>query len=101
MSDAVANVVDRIVDPGSLPMFMTIRQAARLILPERTLRDMLKSGNLPGFYQGSRFYVNTLLLTEQLNGLSRTGHDAAAPDTANSGCRIVNLRDLQEGGFRK
>lgn len=41
--------------------FLTIRQAAadpRCPLREGTLRAMVKRGEVPGFYSGTRFWVN-------------------------------------------
>ena len=41
-------------------------------LPEGTLRARLKRNKLPGFYAGSRYYINVLLLMEMLDAESRT-----------------------------
>ncbi len=55
-----------------MPRWMTIRQTAKVYeLPEWTLRTMQKQGKLPGFYQSSRYYVDTVLLMEQLDQTSR------------------------------
>ena len=51
---------------------LTIRQVAKLgILPEFTMRQMLKRGELPGIFAGTRFYVNVGLLVEQIERESR------------------------------
>lgn len=45
----------------------TVRQTAALgVLPEFRLRQMQKEGRLPGFYSGTRFYINVDMLMEQL-----------------------------------
>lgn len=45
----------------------TVRQTAALgVLPEFRLRQMQKEGRLPGFYSGTRFYINVDMLVEQL-----------------------------------
>ena len=44
-----------------MPKFLTIRQAAArpdCPVSEGTLRRMVKNGEVPGFYSGSRFYIN-------------------------------------------
>lgn len=47
--------------------FMTIRQTAETgIFTEWGLRKMLKEGELPGVYSGTRFYVNYQALEEKL-----------------------------------
>ena len=54
--------------------FMTIRQTAAdpaCPLREGTLRRMQKQGELPGFFTGTRFYVNFDLLLEMLAERSR------------------------------
>ena len=52
----------------NIPKFMTIREtAATGILSEHHLRLMVKRGELPGIYAGSRFKVNYPLLVEKLN----------------------------------
>ncbi len=52
--------------------FMTINAAAREIgLPHTCLRAMQAQGKLPGFYAGTRYYVNLDMLREQLENDSR------------------------------
>ena len=52
------------------PRMLTIRQvAATKILPEHTLRQMLKQGTLPHIMVGSRALVNYDRLIELLKGL--------------------------------
>ena len=54
-------------DSLKLPTFLTIRQVSSLrILPEATLRRLVKQGKVPGFYSGNRFMVNLDRLIEQL-----------------------------------
>lgn len=53
--------------------FLTINQAAREIgLPHTCLRSMLADGRLPGFYAGTRYYVNIDVLREKLDAECRT-----------------------------
>lgn len=48
-------------------IFKTIRQTAALgIFGETALRRLYKEGKLPGVLVGTRYYVNTKLLREQL-----------------------------------
>ena len=48
-------------------MYQTIRQTVRSEgIPETALRRMVKAGKIPGFYSGTRFYVNVAKLREQL-----------------------------------
>lgn len=48
--------------------FLSIAQTAQAEkLPATALRRMLKQGTLPGFYAGSRFYVNVERLRQQLD----------------------------------
>lgn len=52
--------------------YMTPAKAAEAMnLPLWMLRSMIKEGKCPGFRQGNRFYVNTLLLAEKLEDESR------------------------------
>ena len=52
--------------------FKTLRQTAHgMGLPEGTLRARLKRNKLPGFYAGSRYYINVPLLMEMLDAESR------------------------------
>ena len=53
--------------------FMTINQTAQAVgLPHTCLRSMLATGNLPGFYAGTRFYVNVDQFREKLEQDSRS-----------------------------
>jgi hypothetical protein len=48
--------------------FQTIRQVAKLnIIPEYALRRLVKTNRVPGFFSGSRFYVNVPEFQNQLN----------------------------------
>jgi hypothetical protein len=48
--------------------FMTINQTAKSeAIPAHALRTMLKNGQLPGFYSGTRYYVNVEQLRKQLS----------------------------------
>ena len=48
--------------------FQTIRQVAKLnIIPEYALRRLVKTNRVPGFFSGSRFYVNVPEFENQLN----------------------------------
>lgn len=54
----------------------TIRGESRETnLPEHFLRSLLRQNRLPGFYAGTRYYVNHDLLMEQLDAMSR-GEDS-------------------------
>ena len=47
--------------------FLTIKQEARQgIVAEWRLRQMLKQNRLPGYYAGTRFYINHTMLMEQI-----------------------------------
>lgn len=47
--------------------YLTINQAGRRgPVPACRLRRMQKEGRCPGFFSGSRFYVNYTLLLEQI-----------------------------------
>lgn len=47
--------------------FQTINQAADALgIPRHLLRRAQKLGKVPGFYAGSRFYVNVNLLYDKL-----------------------------------
>lgn len=51
---------------------LTINETAKECeLPAYMLRQMLKHGELPGFYSASRFYVNVPMLLEKLESDSR------------------------------
>ena len=53
--------------------FMTINQTAKAIgLSRNRLCTMLANNSLPGFYIGSRYYVNFEMLKEQLERESRS-----------------------------
>lgn len=52
--------------------YMTIRQTAiETGLAAGMLRARLKHNKLPGFYAGSRYYINVPLLMEMLDAESR------------------------------
>lgn len=52
---------------------MTIPATAKEFgLPMFMLRTMQKRGECPGFFQGTRFYVNTTMLAEKLEQDSRS-----------------------------
>lgn len=65
--------------------YQTIRQTARNAgLPEHHLRQLVKRGECPGFYAGTRFYVNVDALTEQLDRVSRSNAaNVALPEVVN------------------
>ena len=47
--------------------YATIRQAAQIVgVPHSRIREWLRAGNVPGFYSGSRFYVNVERFREKL-----------------------------------
>ena len=48
-------------------MYQTIRQTVQSEgIPETALRRLVKAGMIPGFYNGTRFYINVPALREQL-----------------------------------
>lgn len=52
--------------------YMTINQTVRETgFSEGMLRTRLKHNKLPGFYAGSRYYINVPLLMEMLDAESR------------------------------
>ena len=52
--------------------FLTINQTAKAIgLPHTCLRAMQAQGKLPGFYSGTRFYVNVDMFRAKLEEESR------------------------------
>lgn len=54
----------------NIPQMMTVRQVAKTgILPENTIRVMLKRGDLAAVYSGNTAYVNYDNLCEQLRNL--------------------------------
>lgn len=55
-----------------MPKFYTVRKTARLgFITESHLRRLIKMGECPGYYAGSRFMVNVDALVEQLDGAGR------------------------------
>lgn len=51
------------------PHYVTIRQAHKLGLASiYSLRQMLKRGELPGYYAGTRYYINLDALVDKLGG---------------------------------
>ena len=49
-----------------MQQYMTLPAAAKAFeLPLYMLRTMQKRGECPGFFQGTRFYVNTVMLAEK------------------------------------
>ena len=58
------------MDITNVPKMMTVRQIASTgILPENTIRVMLKRGDLPAIYSGNTAYINFDLMCEQLRNL--------------------------------
>ncbi len=54
----------------NMPTMMTVRQVAKTgLLPENTLRVMLKRGELPAVFSGTTAYVNFDILCNQLRNL--------------------------------
>lgn len=52
--------------------FLTINQTAKAIgLPHTCIRAMVANNSAPGFYAGSRFYVDVDMLREQLEAECR------------------------------
>ena len=61
--------------------FMTLpKMAKEFELPLFMLRTMLKNGELPGFYQGNRFYCNTTMLMEKLEQDSHSAMSSYTED---------------------
>ena len=59
------------VDTNTLPRMMTIREVAKTgLLPEHALRIMVKQGNCPCVYIGSKVLINFDLLLAKLNSLN-------------------------------
>ena len=55
-----------------MQQFKTIRQASRATsVPEWRLRQLVKQKRVPGFYSGSRFYVNLDMFLDQLDAECR------------------------------
>lgn len=56
--------------------FMTTRQTAKSQnLPEHFIRSLIKARKCPGFYQGTRFYINVPMLMEMLHSESAAAVD--------------------------
>ena len=54
--------------------FQTIRQAAAALgVPEFRIRAWVKQGNVPGFWSGTRFYVNVPAFHDNLAGRYANG----------------------------
>lgn len=52
--------------------FMTINQTSKVLgLPHTCIRALVKANKCPGFYAGTRFYVDVDMFREQLEGMSR------------------------------
>ena len=52
---------------------MTINQTAKAVgLPSSCLRKMLENNSLPGFYNGTRYYVNVEMLEDKLKNDCRS-----------------------------
>ncbi len=63
--------------------FKTIRQvAATGVLPEFRLRALQKAGKLPGFFAGSRYYVDIDALPGVLAEMCRPAGPGAEPEDA-------------------
>ena len=59
--------------------FATIRTLAKEgVLPEHRMRCLLREGKLPGFYSGTRYLVNRVMLAEQLEAMSRASCEGRA-----------------------
>ena len=57
------------VENVKIPRFVTIVQASKMgVASVYTLRLMLKRGELPGYFAGTRFYINLDKLLEQIGG---------------------------------
>lgn len=57
-------------DDFKVPRFRTMTQVEKMgIITRYTMRLMLKAGTLPGYYAGTRFYVNLDKLLEQLGAV--------------------------------
>lgn len=55
-----------------MPEFKTVRKtAAPGFITESHLRRLIKTGQCPGYYAGSRFMVNVTALTAMLDGEGR------------------------------
>ena len=49
-------------------------------LPEHLIRSLCKRGELPGFYQSSRFYINEGMALDKLNSMSTTAFSTETAD---------------------
>lgn len=55
---------------NNIPKMMTVKQvAATGVLPEHTIRVLLKQGKLPAVYSGTTAYINFDLMCEYLRNL--------------------------------
>ena len=69
--------------------YATIRQAAQIVgVPHSRIREWLRAGDVPGFYSGSRFYVNVERFREKLEA----GEIGAQPQRGGEGT------DSEDGG---
>ena len=58
------------MNENNIPRMMTVRQVAKTgVLPENTIRVMLKRGELPAIFSGTTAYINFDLMCEQLRSL--------------------------------
>lgn len=56
--------------PNSIPRMMTITQIARTgLLPENALRVMVRNGEIPAVYSGSKAFINFDNLCKKLSKL--------------------------------
>lgn len=61
-------------DGREVPNFATIGELSRAgVLSETALRRLLAAGELPGFYVGTRFYVDTKKLAAKFDDMSGRG----------------------------
>lgn len=68
------NVTDTVIHPRRIPgmPFQRIRELKdNSGIPEYTIRQLLKKGQLPGFYSGNRFMVDVSRFEELLETLSK------------------------------
>ena len=54
-----------------MQVFTITQEAKQGLLSEFRLRQMQKQGRLPGFYSGTRYYVNHDMLVEQIEAECR------------------------------
>ena len=63
------------MENSTRPTMLTIRETARTgLIPETALRRLVKRGECPGFYSGTKFLVNYDRLVAWLN--SQTASDS-------------------------